>query len=77
MIFPESAIERDPFPSVGEKAQSTEHLGAQRAWARDAEIRAAASPRQGRLWLGIAIATPAALAFWIFAWFALNWAVHL
>jgi hypothetical protein len=73
MISPETAIQRERFPSIGEKTRPPERAAEQRSWARDAEARAADTRHPGRLWLGIAVAMPVALGFWALVWLAIAW----
>ena len=76
MMFPETVVELDRFQSVVETARASEHPMDRTIWARDAEIRASAAVHPGRLWLGILVALPFALAFWALVWFAVSWALH-
>jgi hypothetical protein len=76
MISPESAIESDHFPSVGEKAQSAGNMPAERAWVQDAELRESSSRHPAGLWLGVAVAMPVALGFWALVWFVASRALH-
>jgi hypothetical protein len=76
MMFPETVVELDRFQSVVESARASEHPMDRTIWARDAEITASATDHAGRLWVGILVALPFALAFWALVWFAVSWALH-
>jgi hypothetical protein len=77
MAFPETAIEADRFQSVAAAARTSESPRDRAIWAGDAELTASAADHPGRLWVGILVALPFALAFWALVWFAVRWALRL
>jgi hypothetical protein len=76
MMFPETAVEADRFQSVAEAARTTETARDRAIWAQDAEYTASAADDPGRLWVGILVALPFALAFWALVWLAVRWALR-
>ena len=77
MTSPETVIEADRLRSVGEAARAPEWPPDPSIRALDHEIATPDALQSGRLWLGIAVALPFALAFWGLVWLTLYWALHI